>query len=88
MEFLSGILRENYQQLNTATFIEAVGKEPKIKSMDFELVFRGVLEDIISRTSVGEVHRISPDYERRFNLRMQSLRQQLLLTIQKTYFVR
>ena len=88
MEFLSGILRENYQQLNTAAFIEAVEKEPKIKSMDFEIVFRGVLEDIISQTSVSEVRRINPDYERLLNLRMQCMRQQLLLITQKLYFIR
>lgn len=60
LAFLLKTLQDNYQQSNATSFVESMKEEyptAKSDSMDYELVFRGQLDDFISQMSVNEVRR-------------------------------
>jgi hypothetical protein len=58
LAFLLKTLQENYQQSNATSFVNSMKEEyptAKSDSMDYELVFRGQLDDFISQMSINEV---------------------------------
>lgn len=58
LSFLLKTLQENYQQSNATSFVNSMRDgfpAAKSDSMDYELVFRGQLDDFISQMSVYEV---------------------------------
>ena len=58
LDILTKILQETYQNSSAESFIEFVKNahpDASPESMDYELVFRGILDDIIGRIHVDEV---------------------------------
>lgn len=59
VEFLQAELKEKYEILDTVSFVDAVTKAfPALDAfilIDIELIFRGLLDDLISNIPVNEV---------------------------------
>jgi hypothetical protein len=58
LDILQKTLQESYQNCSAESFIESVKtahSDSLPESMDYELVFRGILDDIIAKIAVDEV---------------------------------